>query len=304
MTSAPTHGASSRGRIHAALLTVQVLFALWPVAGASLLAVMSPAALVGVRLAIGAPLLALVAGLHRERPPPWRDLLGLAGLGALGISVNQLLFVGGLARSGPVNASVAVLLIPPFTVGAALLLRRERFVPLRAAGVVIALVGGALLVGAERFDPTRLAGNAMLVGNTASYGVYLVLARPMIARLGSLRTVAWVMLLGGVEALPFTIADTLAIPWSTLSPGVWGSIAFVVLGPTVLTYLLNAWALARAESSLVAIYVYAQPPIAALAAWWLLGILPEPRTLFAGAIIVVGLALATRTASAARTASR
>ncbi len=294
MTTTAIGAAYGRGRIHAALLTVQVLFALWPVAGASLLGVMSPAALVGVRLAAGAPLLALVAGLHRERPPPLGDLLRLAGLGALGISVNQLLFVGRLARSGPVNASIAVLLIPPFTVGAALLMGRERFVALRALGVAIALLGGALLVGAERFDPTRLVGNAMLVGNTASYGVYLVLARPVIARLGSVRTVAWVMLLGCLEALPFTLADTIAIPWATLTPSAWGSIAFVVIGPTVLTYLLNAWALARAESSLVAIYVYAQPPIAALAAWWLLGILPEGRTLLAGSIIVVGLVLATR----------
>jgi drug/metabolite transporter (DMT)-like permease len=282
----------STRRVHAALLTVQLLFALWPVAGASLLTVMSPSALVGVRLAAGAPILFFAAGLHRERPPSARDLVVLAGLGALGISINQLLFVGGLARSGPVNASVAVLLIPPFTTGAALLLRRERFVPLRALGVLIALVGGATLVGAERVDPTRFAGNAMLVGNTLSYGVYLVLARGTIARLGSLRTVAWVMLTGALLAAPFTAADTLAIPWSSLTPSTWASITFVVLGPTVLTYLLNAWALSRADASLVATYVYAQPPIAALAAYWLLGVVPQPRVLVAAGIIAVGLTLA------------
>lgn len=282
--------------MHLALVTVQLLFALWPVAGASLLAYMSPAALVGVRLALGAPLLAVVAGLHRERLPALGDLARLAGLAALGISVNQLLFVGGLARSGPVNASVAVLLIPPFTVGAALLLGREKPRWQRLAGVAVALIGGAVLVGAERFDGSseRLVGNAMLVGNTASYGVYLVLARRTIARLGSLRTVAWVMLLGALEALPFTAAATLAVDWAALPATAWGSVAFVVLGPTVMTYWLNAWALSRAESSLVATYVYAQPPIAALASWWLLDVLPTGRVLVAGAIIVVGVALSSR----------
>jgi drug/metabolite transporter (DMT)-like permease len=273
---------------------VQVLFALWPVAGASLLRYMTPAALVGIRLALGAPILALAAGLHREKLPSASDLVRLAWLGALGISVNQLLFVGGLSRSGPVNASIAVLLIPPFTAGAALLLRKERFVLLRALGVAIAMVGGAVLVGAERFDGSRLIGNLMLVGNTASYGVYLVLARDTVARLGALRTVAWVMVLGGLEALPFTAVPTFAVDWAAIPLHAWGAILFVVLGPTVLTYLLNAWALSRAHSSLVATYVYAQPPIAALASWWLLDILPSSRVVLAGAIIVVGLALATR----------
>jgi drug/metabolite transporter (DMT)-like permease len=292
----PATAIEQRARVHVALVTVQLLFALWPVAGASLLAHMSPAALVGVRLALGAPLLAVVAGLHRERLPALGDLARLAGLAALGISVNQLLFVGGLARSGPVNASVAVLLIPPFTVGAALMLGREKPRWQRLAGVAVALIGGAVLVGAERFDGSseRLVGNAMLVCNTASYGVYLVLARGTIARLGSLRTVAWVMLLGALEALPFTAVATLAVDWAALPATAWGSVAFVVLGPTVMTYWLNAWALSRAESSLVATYVYAQPPIAALASWWLLDVLPTGRVLVAGTIIVVGLALSTR----------
>jgi drug/metabolite transporter (DMT)-like permease len=103
---------------------------------------------------------------------------------------------------------------------------------------------------------------------------------------------------GALLALPFTLRDTLAIPWETLSPATWASIVFVVLGPTVLTYLLNAWALSRADSSLVATYVYAQPPIAALASFWFLGLVPAPRVLVAAAIIAVGLTLATRAPSA------
>ena len=295
-TPSPADHGQHRARVHAALVSVQLLFALWPVAGASLLQHMTPAALIGIRLALGAPILALLAGLHRERPPALPDLARLAGLAALGVSINQLLFVGGLARSGPINATVAVLLIPPFTAGAALLLGREKPRWQRLAGVAIALAGSAVLVGAERFDAsnTRLVGNAMLVANTASYALYLVLAGRTIAKLGSLRTVAWVMLLGAVEALPFTLGPSLAVDWLALPVSAAGSIVFVVLGPTVGAYFLNAWALSRAESSLVATYVYAQPPIAALASWWLLGVLPTGRVMVAGAIIVVGLALATR----------
>jgi drug/metabolite transporter (DMT)-like permease len=295
-TPSPADHAQHPARVHAALLSVQLLFALWPVAGASLLQHMTPAALIGIRLALGAPLLVLLSGVYRERAPAWPDLARLAGLGALGVSINQLLFVGGLARSGPINATVAVLLIPPFAAGAALLLGREKPAWQRLAGVGLALAGSAVLVGAERFDASnaRFVGNAMLVANTACYGLYLVLARTTIVKLGSLRTVTWVMALGAVEALPYTLGPTLAVDWLALPDGALGSIAFVVIGPTVGAYFLNAWALSRAESSLVATYVYAQPPIAALASWWLLGVLPTGRVMIAGAIIVVGVALATR----------
>jgi drug/metabolite transporter (DMT)-like permease len=289
------HG-QQRARVHAALLSVQLLFGLWPVAGASLLQHMTGAALIGIRLALGAPLLVLLSGVYRERVPAWPDLARLAGLGALGVSINQLLFVGGLARSGPINATVAVLLVPPFATGAALLLGREKPGWQRLAGVGLALTGSAVLVGAERFDLTniRLVGNAMLVGNTACYALYLVLARNTIAKLGSLRTVTWVMVLGAVESLPFTLGPTLAVDWLAMPDGALGSIVFVVLGPTVGAYFLNAWALSRVDSSLVASYVYAQPPIAALASWWLLGVLPTGRVMLAGVIIVAGLALAAR----------
>ena len=53
-------------RVHAALVLVQILFGLWPVAGSAVMQHMSPAALIGFRLMLGAPLLALAAGL------PWQ----------------------------------------------------------------------------------------------------------------------------------------------------------------------------------------------------------------------------------------
>jgi drug/metabolite transporter (DMT)-like permease len=64
--------------------------------------------------------------------------------------------------------------------------------------------------------------------------------------------------------------------------------------------LLNAWALARADSSTVATYVYAQPPIAALAAFLLLDITPTVRALIASGIIALGVALANQRSQPAR----
>ena len=283
------------GRLHAALVSVQVLFALWPVVGAALLEVMPPMALVFARLFLAAPVLVVAARLHRRPLPRALDLLKLAGLGALGISLNQVFFITGLARSGPVNASVFVMLIPPFTVAIGVLLGLERVRPLRLAGIALALGGAALLVEIDRFDTSnaKSVGNAILFLNCACYAAYLVLARKTIARLGALVTIAWVMALGALETLPVTLAPALHVAWRSFGVATYLELAFIVIGPTVLTYLLNGYALRHADSSLVAVYVYVQPPIAAVASYLAFAIVPSVRTLWAALLIFFGVALST-----------
>lgn len=272
---------------------MQILFGLWPVAGSAVMRHMSPSALIGFRLMLGAPLLVLAAGLPWQKPPGLGDLGRLAVLGALGISVNQLLFAEGLLRAGPVNASLSILLMPALTLVITAALGIERPGRARLAGVALSFVGAALLLRVERFDlgDRATVGNLMLLGNVSAYSLYIVAARPVLARLGSLRTMAWVFLFGAIEAAPLTLPAMAGVSWLALPAWTHASLAFILLGATLATYLLNAYALRRVESSVVAVYVYVQPVIAVLAAWYFLRQAPSARTLVAGATIVVGVAL-------------
>lgn len=280
-------------RVHTALLLVQILFGLWPVAGSAVMQQMSPAALIGFRLMLGAPLLALASGLFWQRPPPLGDLARLAVLGALGISANQLLFAEGLYRAGPINASLSILLMPALTLVLTSALGIERPGATRWFGIALSFAGAALLLRVERFDlgDRTTVGNLMLLANISAYTVYIVAARPVLARLGSLRTMAWVFVFGALEAAPLTLPPMTRVAWLGLGPATHGSLAFILFGATIGTYLLNAYALRRVESSVVAVYVYVQPVIATLAAWHWLGQVPTLRTWVAAVVIVVGVAL-------------
>ncbi|MEZ4234057.1 MAG: DMT family transporter [Polyangiaceae bacterium] len=286
-------------RVHLALIAVQVLFGLWPVAGSAVLGVLSPQALIGFRLFLGAPCLLLVARLSGEhaRGPKltFRDLARLFGLAILGITANQILFVEGLRRAGPINASVLLLIIPAVTLLVATLIGRERPNRLRLSGVAIAISGALMLVGVERFQlqDSKLVGNLLLVANSSSYAVFLVLARPLIGRLGSLRVMSWVFLIGALQCSPYVLSSFLALQPGALPGWALGSLAFILVGPTLLTYILNGYALTRVESSVVAVYIYLQPLIATTAAWLVLHQKPTFRTLVAGCVIVVGVALST-----------
>ncbi|MEM7679243.1 MAG: EamA family transporter, partial [Myxococcota bacterium] len=97
--------------VYAALVTVQILFGIWPIAGALALNEVSPPALIGFRTLVGGPLLFLLLSSSR-RWPSRQDLLALAALSTLGIVGNQLLYAEGLKRAGPINAVVMIVIVP------------------------------------------------------------------------------------------------------------------------------------------------------------------------------------------------
>ncbi len=224
-----------------------------------------------------------------------RDLAWLAVLAVFGISANQLLFVQGLLRAGPINAVVLVVIIPVVSLLVATLLGRERPSLRRALGLAVTLAGVLILVRAERFDLSdrKLIGNLLLLANTTCYAIYLVLAKPIVSRLGPLPSIGWLFLFGALEAAPWTVPAVASTPWATLDAGVWLALAFVLIGPTIGAYFLNAYALTRVDSSVVALFTGLQPMLGALASWWLLGEIVSLRAAIAGVVIVAGVVIAT-----------
>ena len=79
-----------------------------------------------------------------------------------------------------------------------------------------------------------------------------------------------------------------------VAPTTWALVAYVVVVPTLFTYLTNAWALRFASSATVAIYVYIQPTIAAVLAWYFLDEQPSGRLVVAALLVFAGIWVVTR----------
>jgi drug/metabolite transporter (DMT)-like permease len=73
-----------------------------------------------------------------------------------------------------------------------------------------------------------------------------------------------------------------------------GFLAFLILVPTVCAYSLMQIALRRAQSSLVASYIYLQPVFATAAAALLLDERPGGRTAVAALVVFAGVWISTR----------
>lgn len=280
--------------VNGALFAVQVAFASLSVAGRVALTELPPLALALLRLA-GASLvfvpLYLVSG---RRNVPWRDVLGIAGCAALGIFGNQALFLSGLRYTTATHATLLVATIPIFAAVAAVVLGRERFRARTGLGVLVAFLGIAFLVGTEGLaaGPEAVLGDLLVLGNSVVYALYLVLVREYAAKYGSAAVVAWGFAAGTLYALPFGGPD-LAATLPSLGAGTWLLLLYIVLVPTVFTYLTNAWALRHASSSNVAVWIYAQPTVAAALAWWILDETPTVRLGVATLLVFAGIAIVT-----------
>jgi len=283
---------------HGALALVQVGFGLFPVFGTLAFAPggLSPLAVGAWRIVAGSLAIGTLAAIRHGRRaiPRRRHLPLLFACAMLGVAVNQGLYLAGLSRSTPMNAGLVMSLIPVFTFAIAAVARQEPFRPVRALGVAVALAGTLPLLFERGLSDLGSygVGNLLMVANGLSYSAYLVLSKRLMREYSALVITAWSYLLSLVAVPAFALGQTL-VPDPGV-PAVWWSLAYILVVPTVVAYVLNMFALARLRASTVAVYVYSQPIISGLASWFVFGEHPTPAMLVAAAALFLGIWLVGR----------
>ncbi|HEY1435260.1 MAG TPA: DMT family transporter [Thermoanaerobaculia bacterium] len=285
--------APRRWEIHLALAGAQTGFALFPILGKLALGAIPP--LLFAALRVGAAALVL-EGIRRTRAPqPIRagDRSRIFLYGLLGVSFNQVLFILGLFLTTAINTTILTATIPVFTLGAAVLLGKERWTARPALGILLAGAGALALLNAQRFDLSSdsFRGDLLLLANCTSYSLFLVLSRPVLAHYRVVTFTAAVFRYGAILIALIAIPEILRFAPARVPALAWCCLAGVVLFCTVIPYLLNAWALARTHASRVAFYVFLQPLIATVLAVAILRETLTAKTLVAGLLIFAGLAV-------------
>ena len=295
-TAAPADASAPRRdwRVHAALIVVQIAFASQSVEGKIAMAPrvgggegISPLALAMVRM-LGAAVFfqAFSRGTRSLRPTTTRDHAVLAGLSLLGITLNQTLFLLGLRLTTPMTASLVGVTIPVIAAVMAVGAGQERASWRLAAGLGSSIAGVAWLTGVGHVD----VGGLVVLGNSVSYAAYIVYSRETIRRLGALTVITWLFAWGATLFAPVGIPCVVAeLPAWT--PRGWCFLGYILLMPTIIAYLCTAWALGRTTATVVAIYIYIQPVIAAVLAWLQLGESVNERMLGAATLIILGVTI-------------
>ena len=278
-------------RIHGALALVAILFSSNYIISKLAMNSFSPMTFAYLRILGAAVVLNAILRDNGAAPLSRDQTLRLILYSILGVVLNQSLFLAGLALTSAHVAAILITSIPIFALAAAMILGRERGTPAKIGGIALAAAGALLVVGAEGFEGAfrSLVGDLLILGNSLSFALYLVLSKPMMAHLSARRVIGRMFTIAAIAMVPIAAWPMATERWSAIPERAWIALVLVIVGPTVAAYLLNAWALTHAESSVVAAYTYLQPVITTILAAIFLGERIRPVAMVAGALIFTGV---------------
>ena len=224
----------------------------------------------------------------------WPGLSGLWRYGLLSL-LSTIFFWSmfeGLKYTDSLNTSAISTSIPGFTAIYGAILMRERLGRYRSAALLLGLLGTLWVI--FRGDPERLfalelnKGDALFFGGCISMGLYAALI-PKLHRGESVAVMSfWIMVM---VAAMFTIVANVEfadIAWGRIEDSVWGSLAWLAIGPTMLTFFMIQSTSLVIGATRVQSYSYLIPAFVLVFDWALGRGLPTAMTI--PGIIVVLLA--------------
>ena len=255
--------------------------------------------MVSFRVAGGA-LLFWIASLFVPREAiSRRDILWLCVAAVFGLVGNQCCFTVGLSLTSPINAGIATTSMPIFALVLSALVLREPVTWRKAVGVALGCMGALLLV----WSSARAAGASVGTGNLRgdllclaaqfSYSIYLTVFGRLAKRYSVVTVNKWMFLSATCIIWPFTGAHVLSTSWAEVPLKTYAETTYVVVCGTFAAYLLMIRGQQVLRPTVVSMYNYVQPIVAALVSILLgLAVLTVTHAV-AAALIFTGVAMVT-----------
>lgn len=199
--------------------------------------------------------------------PEKKDWPAIILCGATGIAINQLFFFNGLSLTAPLHAAIIMVLTPIIVTLFAILILKQKTTKIQWMGIFTGMLGAVGFIGYGQLHPmagASVKGDLFILINAISYSIYLISVKPLMKKYHPLQLIPWFFTVGLVIILPFGWDEMQAVPYMSLSSFHWSIIGFVVVFVTFLTYLFNIIAIQYLSPTHAGIYIYLQPPIAAL----------------------------------------
>ena len=237
-------------------------------------ALVSPIVLFTLR-AIGASLLFWGLDLFRRPFAPREhvggpDLLRIVAASALGLFIPQLTFLKAITISTSIDTAIMGTLSPIFTMFFAFFFVGEPITGKKAGGVALSFCAVLFLIfNSFHGESTGTAvtaplGWALLLLNSLSFSLYLGLFRPLISKYSVVTFMKWSFLVSLVVSLPVSARDLLLADFTAIPVNVRWELAYLIFFATVVAYYLIPYGQKFIRPTLVSIYSYLQPIIAAI----------------------------------------
>lgn len=239
--------------------------------------------------------------LRASLPLLRRHWLLLTALGVLGIIFFPVFLYQGLLTTTALNASIYLAAVPMATLLLNRLLFRDPIEPKMLLGALLSFVGVLyLLVQGEPVNILQLKiniGDLWAISSALSWALYCSIVRLKPPQLGNGAFVTALVTLGMLLFTPvylFAAAQGQSAVYAELSASQWGIIAYLILFPSILSYVFWNYGISVVGSAKGASFTNAVPLFAAVLS---ILVLREPIKIYhliSSLLIIAGLLLCNR----------
>ena len=232
-----------------------------------------------LRFAGGGIVLAVIALIMRERTHPisCRAMLYAAGAGLIGVFGYNALFFWALTLAPSLDGSIIIpVLSPLITSGLMISFGKEQASPSRLAGLLMGLLGAAVfLYGAGSFSVSngRLFGDMLFLLAAGCWAIYSIVSKQLLGtgNISALQATACATSSGSLGLILLAIPQWGAVSWGHISHTAWLNVAFLILGPTALAYMLYFHGLKYVKASTATLMMLLVPACGAFFSIVLMG---------------------------------
>lgn len=260
----------------------------------------SPITVIWLRFLIGWIILGLFAYRRGDLGmPSWKDVLQLAWLGFLGITLHQWMQSSGLVTSEASTTAWIVSSTPVFMAVLGWLFLKEKLSLAAISGILLAGIGVLLVISKGKFsslfsDGFGKPGDTLILISAPVWAIYSVLSRPILQRHSATKVTFYSMLFGWIFSSVEFAMGSKWMGFSQLTTSGWSAILYLGVLCSALAYIFYNDGLQVLSSSQVGAYLYMEPLVATLVSAVLLSEQIVLATVIGGVCILLGVWLVNR----------
>lgn len=262
------------------------------VATKTVLGEIKPVTIIILRLILASILLTIIA-LYTKRKfsinfksHSWIFVLALVAVFHLWIQVT------GLQYTTASNTGWIIGTAPVFMAILGFIFYKEKITLLQFLGILVALAGLLLLIGKgdiTNIDLIENQGDLLVLGSAFTWGVYSMVNKKISLSYSPLMTILYLFLMMAVIIIPFNLNTETISSVINLSFISWMWILFLGIFCSGIAYVIWAQALRDMESAKVGAFLYFEPLVTVIAAWFFLQEEITLLMIFSGLLITAGV---------------
>ena len=262
------------------------------VATKTVLLEIKPVTIIILRLLLASILLTIIALSTRRKfsinpkSHGWIFILALVAVLHLWIQVT------GLQYTTASNTGWIIGTAPVFIALLGLVFYKEKITLIQLAGILIAILGLLMLIGKgdiANVDLIENKGDLLVLGSAFTWGVYSMVNKKISLSYSPLMTILYLFLMMSIIIIPFNLNSQTINSVVNLSLTGWISILFLGLFCSGIAYVIWAQALRDMEAAKVSAFLYFEPFVTVVVAWFFLKEEITLMMILSGILITAGV---------------